>query len=1066
MKALVAAMTTTIAKTITITSEVPAMDLANTIFGSGVTVTGASFEGDPQAAGVYSGALEGIAPGDGGVILSTGRAGGFQNATGGNNQHDGFGADNGGINGNADMNALAGAPTYDGAFLNATFIPDGDMITMNFVFSSEEYPEYVNSSYNDVFAVWVNGDLIPVTLVKNGQVTINNVNGGFNENLYVDNTGGGFETEMDGFTLVLSLKAPVVKGAENTIRIGIADAGDAAYDSNLLIMADSIQPYVLAHDDEINASTDSIRVYDLLGNDGAAQGETLMITQINGQDIAVGGTITLPTGQQVTLNGDGTITVATGSAAGSDTFTYTVTDSAGISDIGLVTLKTSTDPDGIVTGTAGDDLIDLNYTGDPDGDRVDHNDALGVEGTSGDGDVVMAGDGNDTVFAGQGDDIVYGGAGDDLLYGGTGNDRLEGGPGNDTLFGGLGDDTLLGGDGDDEIYGDGNSDHETVIWANDSDKGLVRIDIANGQATQTFIGNTGMALGDIAMAPDGRLYGVGEGNNTIYEIDKTTAALTPVGDLPPGFGSSGASMTFDEDGVAYVGGAGGTIWKFDPQNPAGATEWWTDTGTGHSASDLVFSGDKAYVIVTGPTGQVLTELTLDENGGVIGQHNIGELPGTLYNGLTVDSDGMLYISGPDAFYSFDPAGGPVGGGPLTLTRVDDTEQPGGIYLGATSDAKTLSDNDLIEGGDGNDRLYGGGGRDTIFGGEGDDLLDGGKGDDVLYGGSGNDVLYGGSGNDLLYGGDGDDLLVGGSGSDTVYGGTGDDTFIVDGGGDSLYGGDDRDTFVLTGPDAAGTYIDGGDGGVNEDTLDFTQWTGGGWRIKYDDDDITNGFVEFLDGDKNVTGTLRFENIEKVVPCFTPGTLITTNRGAVPVEDLVEGDMILTLDDGYQPLRWIGRRDLATEDLAAAPHLQPIRIARGALGQDLPERDMLVSPQHRMLWSSIDAEFHFGESEVLVPAIHLIGLPGVTRADCREASYIHLLFDQHQLVRGDGAWSESFQPGQATLAGMHSAQRREILELFPELGDGRAYPAARSSLKRHETRLLLRRALPGAPTIAA
>lgn len=1061
---------------IQVNTAATAQDMAEAIFGNGITVVNATYEGASGSSAVYTGELAGIAPGDGGVILSTGNATAFQNTSGANNKSGGTSTDTTGINNNAAMNALSGGQTYDAAFLNADFIPDGDVITMNFVFSSEEYPEYVNAAYNDIFAVWVNGVYTPASMVQSGNVTINNVNPTFNQNLYVSNTGGTYATEMDGFTLMLSIKAPVNSGQVNSIRIGIADTGDAQYDSNLLIMGDSIQTYVLAYDDEINVLTGQTRTFDLLANDLSNDGEMLKITQINGKDVVAGQTITLSTGQQVTLNANGTITVVAGSNVGSVNFTYTVTDADGIADVANVSLNTSTSvvKDGIVSGTAGGDLIDTGYTGDPDGDRVDNNDATGLQGSQGHDDIIHAGSGNDTVVAGQGNDTVLGGADDDLIYGGVGNDSLKGETGNDTLIGGSGQDTLDGGVGDDLLYGDQGDGPGTVLWANDSEKGLLRIEINNGVGTTTEIGKTvPHILGDIGSTPSGELYGVDNFSNTFYQIDPTTAELTEIGTFPSGVGGAGTALTFDDAGKGYVGGNGGGIWSFDPANPEGATEWWDHPNGGSATGDIVFSPTgEAYVIWNGSTGAQLIELELDADGNVSGHTTLGTLPATA-NGIAMGADGTLYISGSSGFSTFDPSSGPVAGGTgqIPLALVPSTNVPVGILLGATSEPQTAGAADLLLGGAGSDTLYGGGGNDSLYGGDDNDKLFGGTGNDVVQGDAGNDTLYGDAGNDTLYGGDdndklfggsgndilhgdaGDDTLSGGAGSDIAYGGTGNDTFLVDGGADSLYGGDDRDTFVITAPAVDG-YIDGGSGGDNFDSLDLSQYPDGSVKIVYDPESLTSGYVQFLDENRDIIGTLRFENIENVVPCFTPGSLITTIKGSVAIETLQTGDLVLTLDEGYRPLRFMAQRRLSPAELEAAPHLRPIRIAAGALGQGLPERDMCVSPQHRVLWSSPKAEMLFGEHEVLIPALHLLGLPGISRDMVAEVTYLHLLFDQHQLVRVDGAWSESFQPGIGTMGSMDAAQQSEIFEIFPELARGEVYPSARSTLKRHEARVVL------------
>lgn len=118
--------------------------------------------------------------------------------------------------------------------------------------------------------------------------------------------------------------------------------------------------------------------------------------------------------------------------------------------------------------------------------------------------------------------------------------------------------------------------------------------------------------------------------------------------------------------------------------------------------------------------------------------------------------------------------------------------------------------------------------------------------------------------------------------------------------------------------------------------------------------------------------------------------------------------------------------------------------------------MLVSPQHRVLIEGARAEMYFGESEVLVPAKHLIGLAEVTRALPAEGvTYVHILFDRHEIVQSDGIWTESFQPAERTLNALDEAARSEVLNLFPELaGDTTGFSSARLSLKAHEARVLV------------
>ena len=201
-----------------------------------------------------------------------------------------------------------------------------------------------------------------------------------------------------------------------------------------------------------------------------------------------------------------------------------------------------------------------------------------------------------------------------------------------------------------------------------------------------------------------------------------------------------------------------------------------------------------------------------------------------------------------------------------------------------------------------------------------------------------------------------------------------------------------------------------------------------------------------------TGTVTVE----VLPCFTPGTLIATPKGERLVEDLEVGDRVITRDNGIQEIRWIGRKELTGFQLARKPHLKPVLIQQGALGKNLPEHDLLVSPNHRVLVANDKTALYFEEREVLAAAKHLTGLDGVDEVDTLGVTYIHMMFDNHEVVLSNGAWTESFQPGDLSLRGIGDEQRQEIFELFPELehAEGlKAYGAARRSLKKHEAQLL-------------
>lgn len=183
-------------------------------------------------------------------------------------------------------------------------------------------------------------------------------------------------------------------------------------------------------------------------------------------------------------------------------------------------------------------------------------------------------------------------------------------------------------------------------------------------------------------------------------------------------------------------------------------------------------------------------------------------------------------------------------------------------------------------------------------------------------------------------------------------------------------------------------------------------------------------------------------------CFTAGTLIQTAEGQRPIEDLRVGDLVETLDNGAQPIRWIGRRRLL-----ARGNLAPVRITAGAMGN---RRMMEVSPQHRMLVTSTVAELLFGENEVLVPAIHLVDGQSIIRRVGGTVDYIHLLFDRHEILFAEGIPSESFHPGLSSLDALSRKASEEVYRIFPQLrpGQGGVMQCARRSLRQFEALALL------------
>lgn len=216
--------------------------------------------------------------------------------------------------------------------------------------------------------------------------------------------------------------------------------------------------------------------------------------------------------------------------------------------------------------------------------------------------------------------------------------------------------------------------------------------------------------------------------------------------------------------------------------------------------------------------------------------------------------------------------------------------------------------------------------------------------------------------------------------------------------------------------------------------------GGHWDNGTLPDTLMSGFLDAKSEISNLTiaalDDMGYETTYTVsdVVCFVRGTKLTTDLCQMAVEDLAVGDLIDTVDNGLQTIRWIGSRQLDAIDLAQAPNLLPIKISAGCLGFGTPHRDLFVSPQHRMLITSIIAKNLFNNAEVLVAAKDLLDLDGVEIVQTSEVEYFHILFDDHQLVVANGAVTESLYTGTQAMKSLPAKSVAEITALFPELRD--------------------------------
>lgn len=568
------------------------------------------------------------------------------------------------------------------------------------------------------------------------------------------------------------------------------------------------------HDDELfgGDGDDELHGDDYLGQTGYAGNDT--ISGGAGTDTAVFGAALAA----VTVALNGNVLTLTSTLDGTDevsndveilTFngvSYTWTDIANI----------ALGSDGIVTGTPGDDTIDLNYT-----------DSLGesVHDSTTPADTVMADAGNDTVLLYAGDDTGYGEAGDDTIVGGAGTDTLYGGLGNDSLDGGTGNDSLEGGDGSD-IYlylaGDGSDVVNDTGPSQDTDR-IVFADIASTAVTYTSNGPDLMVH-----LPDGSVVTLrnqfGPGTTGIEQLqysDNVTVNPDALGFAVPIYGTSG------NDNLSGTSG--------------------NDTIHGLDGNDTVQGGDGAdYLYGDGGNDTIVAGLGIDYFDG-------GDGHDMLNTGYTSAATVVDLVAGTVTFAAT-----------LTETAVnfeDAVTGNGNDQVTGNADNNliiTNGGNDVLSGGAGNDSLSGGSGADTLLGGDGDDHIKADIGIDVFDGGNGRDLLdttytsanvivdlgagtvnfaaqltetatnfedaKTAGGADQLLGTAADNTLTSGAGNDLLVGAGGYDGLNGEAGNDTLNGGAGDDT--LTGGTGADRFVFDFSSGGNDIITDFNQLDGG------------------------------------------------------------------------------------------------------------------------------------------------------------------------------------------------------------------------------------------------
>ena len=269
----------------------------------------------------------------------------------------------------------------------------------------------------------------------------------------------------------------------------------------------------------------------------------------------------------------------------------------------------------------------------------------------------------------------------------------------------------------------------------------------------------------------------------------------------------------------------------------------------------------------------------------------------------------------------------------------------------------------------------------------------------------------------------DDTLTGGTGNDTLTGGAGDDVFVYN-------AGEGNDTITDFNAGNSGVLNDNDQS--NNDFIDLADYYTNIFELRADladDGELNQSVGDFADntamgGSLTLTGVteadLTYDNTN--VACFTAGTLIETDAGPVPVEQLSPDMKLRTLDSGAQPVR-----AMLSRKVDGSGRFAPVVITKNALGNTAA---LIVSPAHRMLIADWRAEVLFGQEEVLASAKGLCNGDTIYRRPVAEVTYYQILLDSHEIIFAEGCPTESYHLDSAVLCDDEVAL--ELQELFPEL----------------------------------
>ena len=610
-------------------------------------------------------------------------------------------------------------------------------------------------------------------------------------------------------------------------------------------------------------------------------------------------------------------------------------------------------------------------------------------------DSIFGGDGSDTIMGDSGADYIDGGHGNDVLHAGTGADTLDGGEGDDELVGALDDELFFGGAGNDTVLGGGGAD--TIMGGSGSDY------IEGGEGDDVLYTGTG----------DDTLDG-GEGDDILHNSSGDDSLVGGAGNDKLVASSGDDTLEGGADNDTLIGG----IHNDSLDGGDGDDDLKGDFETsGLVEPNLLF----AYEYYELDTTTSLNSLA-----------DAGFTSGT-ENDKSPDGEGVVDTIDPAKIDAFHSGNGDTYAVKLTSTLT--VKEAGNYTFDLTSDdgAQIYVNGGLLVDNDGAHAATSASGSTPLT--AGDHLVE------ILYFENEKtetlEVSLSGPDTDgapisleeATLSNSFDDVLIGGAGRDTLTGGLGDDTFIYN-------VGDGHDTIEDFNFGNTGTLSDGDS--TNNDFIDLSGYYDHLSELYADQsDDHTlnqsndgkNG-VDYSDNTRFGEGSLKFTGAESNssfyttentgVVCFTAGTAIRTPKGEVQIEDLQIGDLVCTKDHGPQPIRWIGQRHVDDAALIADEKLRPVVISKGTLGAT---KNLLVSRQHALL---ID-------EDRLARAVHLTTAKGFRARIAhgrRAVTYIHLMFDAHQIIFAENVPSESFYPGVNAVEMLGKDALTDLLRAFP------------------------------------